>query len=137
MILLTNQKTIFFDVDDTLVMDGFQQNGPLKNKLKKFKSPWGGPHEYLLPHESHIAELKRAKREGFTVVVWSAGGALWANEVVRVLKLKDHVDVILSKPSEYWDDIDANDFMTRKYTTYKYWEDPDLAEEENPEKVDS
>jgi len=42
---------------------------------------------------------------GHAIVVWSGGGADWAEAVVKALKLEEFVDVVTAKPTYYIDDI--------------------------------
>lgn len=97
--------TIYFDCDDTLVM------------WERSESPAAIPfncygREFLLvPHTKHIDKLKEHKREGFKIVVWTAGGEEWGHEVIGKLGLTEFVDVILSKPEYYYDDLPSERFL--------------------------
>jgi hypothetical protein len=100
-----NAQCIFVDVGDTLILWG---------------RPWSpdsiaiaccGRMELLEPHKLHIDYLKRAKKNGNCIVVWSSAGAEWASEVVEALSLKKYVDVILAKPSAYIDDQCASEIL--------------------------
>ena len=55
-----------------------------------------------------VDDLKARRRRGHTVVVWSQGGGPWARAVVKALKLGAYVDIIMSKPSWVFDDIDPS-----------------------------
>ena len=96
---------VYFDVDDTLVIWG--KNDP-DNSMTFICH---GCVESLVPNTEIIMELKKAKKEGSTVVVWSQGGADWVEEVVITLKLEQYVDLIISKPDAYFDDLPAARFM--------------------------
>lgn len=96
---------VYFDVDDTLVIWG--KNDPDNSMVFSCH----GYIESLVPNTEIIRELKKAKREGSTVVVWSQGGADWAEEVVTTLKLEQFVDLIICKPDTYFDDLPAAQFM--------------------------
>jgi FMN phosphatase YigB (HAD superfamily) len=73
--------TIYFDIDDTLLMWGMDKSP----KAKKFVHH--GISYFLVPHKKHIAKLKQHKKEGWKIVVWSHGGEDWAKLVVKKLKL--------------------------------------------------
>lgn len=107
MVTIKGDKFIFFDVDDTLVM-WFTQS----DDLLAFNNY--GTIEMLAPNPFCIAALKLAKKEGNTVVVWSGGGAEWAEEVVKVLNLEKYVDVVLAKPDEFHDDLAPDHFMRNR-----------------------
>lgn len=48
---------------------------------------------------------------GQIVIVWSAGGYKWAESVVKSLGLSLFVDVAMSKPTWYYDDIPCQKWM--------------------------
>lgn len=106
--ILPFDDAYYFDCDDTLVM---WPPGPVAiswpeshKRAIEFKAPHGRNSFWLKPHLKHIQKLKGRARSGGTVVVWSAGGYKWAEEVVRVLDLWDHVDYIMGKPAICFDD---------------------------------
>lgn len=106
----------YFDCDDTLVMwDTTLINSNL-DKCITFTNPDDSNLKWLLlPNERTIDALKQCKAAGSTVIVWSAGGWDWALEVVRGLGLEEHVDAVLSKPTRYYDDLPASQFMGTRY----------------------
>lgn len=114
---------IAFDCDDTLVMWNADMSwthkaqGTLEfNAVPSLEDPkW----VYLKPHHGHIEILKKHKKQGYGIVVWSAGGAWWAREVVKVLQLQDYVDVTMAKPVRCYDDIEPNQFLEREYLRYE------------------
>lgn len=115
MIFLPHEKAKFYDCDDTLVMwedSGFMSPGD--GKLE-FEAPYSGGLFFLKPHKRHIKHLEVAHDQGYFVVVWSAGGALWAKEVVHKLCLTDKVGLVMTKPLIYVDDLPADAFMERVY----------------------
>lgn len=101
-------NSVFFDVDDTLVM-------------------WNWPHEkrdevivikdeldisnHVVPHQPHIKAVKAHAKAGDFVVVWSQGGAAWAQCVVDTLGLDKYVDLVIGKPLWYYDDYPAEKWM--------------------------
>lgn len=92
----------FFDVDNTLVM---WKKSDEYNQEVVVKDPYDGKEETLYVNTCHVKLLLRKKAQKKLVVVWSAGGALWAEAVVKALKLTEHVDVCMAKPAEIVDDI--------------------------------
>ena len=115
MQIIENEQVIFVDCDDTLVMwdDTFRQPGD--NKIEVF-DPNDSSNNYLTPNEKHIDLVKKHKGRGYFVVVWSAAGYAWANSVVNAVKLNDYVDIVMSKPVKYMDDLTANEILgTRVY----------------------
>lgn len=100
------EPIVYIDVDDTLVSWAhgfFWHEGALE-----FEDPYDGATLYLDVIKEHVDAIKSHKLRGHTVVVWSAGGADWAEEVVKRLHLEKHVDAVLAKPNWFYDDLPAN-----------------------------
>ena len=108
------KDAIFFDVDSTLV-EWVHCSFVDERKDVGMNLQPGSGHLHF-PIVEHIEELKKLKAEGNTIMVWSQGGSEWAGEVVRALGLEEFVDVCLTKPHEYFDDLLASDWMpTRSF----------------------
>lgn len=101
---------VFFDVDETLVKWPKKYNKPGKNKVK-INHPYDSTIIYLKPHKRHINLLQAYKKQGYTIIIWSAQGRLYAAEVAKVLKLNKVIDFAMSKPSKYVDDLKAKNIM--------------------------
>lgn len=102
---IENDLIVVCDVDDTLVIwnnINWWSPGP---GLVEFHDPLDSSRVYLKPHTSHINLLKKYKAQGYTIIVWSAGGYRWAESVVNTLGLQDIVDKRMSKPLKYIDDL--------------------------------
>lgn len=111
---IESEMLIYCDCDDTLVMHN------VKGKKLDFIDPYSKEIICLVPHKKQIKLLKDFKIRGYKIVVWSAAGALWAKEVVNKLELNDWVDLIISKPLKYIDDLPANEIMgSRVYLKYE------------------
>ena len=114
MISLESEPLIFFDVDDTILIwdDQCMQydetriaiRDPYNDKIKAYY--------YLIPHKKHIDILKDHAQKGYSIVVWSSGGALWAKAAVEALGLTDVVTLTMAKPTKYCDDLPANETLT-------------------------
>jgi phosphoglycolate phosphatase-like HAD superfamily hydrolase len=103
----TNQM-VPFDVDDTLIMWHAED----LSKAIQIDDPYIKGCTYnLVPHEGHIQLMKKYKARGFTIVVWSAGGVDWAENVVKALKLEEFVDAVFTKPCRYVDDLKCSEWM--------------------------
>lgn len=104
MFIAPSEHSIFFDIDDTIIMWSDTFRLPFDGAVK-IVCPHDGQVSYHRPHKRHIEFLKKQKAKGMTVVVWSAGGVGWAAEVVRTLGLEEYVDIVVSKPDKYVDDL--------------------------------
>lgn len=52
-------------------------------------------------------------------MVWSAGGGDWAEAVVKALGIEEMVDIVMSKPSWYYDDKPCEDWMGKQIYLYE------------------
>ena len=108
MKVLTGTKTVYFDVDNTLVFSAKECPSFLGDTVVIGCRQW-------VVHEEHRELIYDFKARGHTVVVWSAGGAEWAASVVRALGIEDEVDLCISKPDWYFDDKAAGEWIIRHY----------------------
>ena len=110
MIVVQNEVTIFCDVDDTLVYWDNLYSQPGDGKIKII-DPYDKGVNYLKPHQKHINLLRKYKGRGSEIIVWSAGGYQWAEAVVKALGLEDIVDIVMTKPAKYIDDLDVTKWI--------------------------
>lgn len=110
MIEFDNEYVVAFDIDDTLVMWSNEYRQPHEGSVA-FIDPYDGATNHLVPHEKHVNLLKKYKGRGMCVMVWSAGGVQWAKSVINTLGLQDYVDLIITKPSKYVDDLPAKEIL--------------------------
>ncbi len=101
---IENGNSIFFDVDDTLIIHSDILSLELQERVT-IKDPYLDLEFTYTPHLSHINLLKRNYNRGKIIVVWSAGGALWAKSVIEALDLVEYVHLIMEKPTVYCDDM--------------------------------
>ena len=107
--LRIKKNIICWDVDDTLILWGKSQE-PDTHLI----DPDSGCVESGIAHKEHIQRLKDHKKAGHFNIVWSAGGWDWAAAAVDCLGIEKYVDLICDKPLQYYDDIDAHQFMGRR-----------------------
>jgi phosphoglycolate phosphatase-like HAD superfamily hydrolase len=118
--MLFGIPTVYCDVDETLFL--------WKSKYGKLDDPRCITMEVfdakykVLPHFKHIDLIIKLKSQGYKIVIWSAGGEVWANEAVDKLGLRKFVDVVLAKPTLYIDDKMPEEFLHRHNRIYM---DPD------------
>lgn len=100
---IETENIVCFDVDDTLIAWNLD---PDKETIEI--------NGYMMnPIHEHITGIKQHKGRGHFIIVWSQGGVDWAEEVVKALGMEDVVDIVMTKPKWYYDDIPANDWMKR------------------------
>jgi len=102
---LESDKIVCFDVDDTLITQDFHEEGvEVVVECNGYKTD-------VLIINNNIDSLKKHKRQGQTVIVWSAAGHKWAESVVKALNLEKYVDYVMSKPNWYYDDLPCEKWM--------------------------
>ncbi len=107
MKVIKNELSAYFDCDDTLVM----WDNPQDKYAVDFIDPHDGTRHSLVPHKKHIKLLRDFKCRGYTIIVWSGGGYEWAETVVRTLNLEGYVDLVMTKPTKYIDDLQAVEIL--------------------------
>lgn len=110
MIKIEDRITVYVDVDDTLVLWR-----PLKISDQVISLPGYGD---VAVSKRHIKSIKQHKARNHLVVVWSQGGADWAEEVVKLLNLQEYVDLVISKPRWIYDDKPATCFLPETDRVY-------------------
>lgn len=104
MQIIENEHISCFDVDQTLFM---HTPGYLFNIVNPYtNTPMVG-----MINNGHVELLKQHKARGMFIIVWSKAGAQWANAVVKKLKLEEYVDLILTKPDKYCDDLTGDKIL--------------------------
>lgn len=126
MITIPSTESVWFDVDDTLIM----WCNPRKDDERAIEIkcpaslvmdedgklvPSGEWTARVLPHLAHIEQLKIHKSRGHLIIVWSAGGWDWAQAAVKALGLEPYVDFCLSKPTWAYDDKKPEEYMPKSY----------------------
>lgn len=103
-----SDKITCFDVDDTLITQDLDK---VKTSKHKTVIKCYGFNTDVAIIKANVDALKRHKRQGQVIVVWSAAGHKWAESVVKSLKLTNYVDYTMSKPNWYYDDIPCQKWM--------------------------
>ncbi len=113
--VLATDDVIYFDVDETLIF--WRTDEDPNDPIIEVVDPYiPGKTIKLVPHQRHIDMMLRNYGQGKTIVVWSAGGCLWAENVVKALGLDNIVSLIIKKPDVYVDDLDIKDWgLNRVY----------------------
>ena len=115
MISIRNDMVVTFDVDDTLF---FWNSTPEQLEKDGIPVKWVDSLGYLqetllVPHSVHVQQLKKHKERGHLILVWSAGGSLWAEAAVKALGLEKYVDYTLCKSHWAYDDLPPEEYMPK------------------------
>lgn len=97
---MPDKRVAYIDVDDTII----QWNC---STVEAGHLLLQGPDTSFIvrPIEQHITLIKELRTVGWQIVVWSQGGSDHAERVVKLLGIENLVDLIVSKPTVYVDDI--------------------------------
>lgn len=109
--VIKNDITVWFDVDDTLVVYNYPPDKIDETILVAVDNVEHAYQLRLWPHKQHIERLKQFKARGQAVFVWSQGGHEWAAAVIKALNLEEYVDVICCKPMWIFDDLPASAWL--------------------------
>lgn len=110
MIVLESDKVAFFDIDDTLVAWRPVITVDVDATYIEMQDS-DGTTQLLEPMWKNIEALKLHKLRGQKIVVWSAGGYDWARQAVEALGLENYVDIVMSKPAWWYDDMTAEEVL--------------------------
>ena len=113
MHVIKSTRSVWYDCDNTLVFSLREYPHQISNEIIKIND------RKFWVHVPHVETIKDFKARGHTVVVWSAGGAEWAEMVVKALDLTDVVDLVISKPDWFVDDKPSSMFMSESKRFYK------------------
>lgn len=102
MKVMADNATVYFDMDETLVELVYGVGEPTEDD-ELVVEHYGKVK--IIPQYETIEALKRHKEQGATIVVWHHGGTTWPKKVLKLLKLEKYVDLVVSKPSIYYDDM--------------------------------
>lgn len=102
MEVIKNDRNVFFDIDDTLIMWDWDHEIEDKKKITISQGDFNGR---FFPHQRHIDFLIQSAGAGKMIFVWSQNGSEWATIVVKALKLEKYVDYVMSKPVLVIDDL--------------------------------
>lgn len=119
MKVVRNEKIFVSDVDGTLVK-------PTKPGIKNPKALeiyCYGHTTYQIPIEEHVQLLRIKKARGYYIIVWTQNGYAWGEAIVKALKLDSIVDVVMTKPNGYLDDLPCNEWMGNRIFIAKEDED--------------
>ncbi len=108
MVVYKNELPISFDIDGTLVLRSTKDN-PDSIQFTHSEDP--NQIKWLLPHEPHIAFLKRCYHRGYQITLWSANGFAWAEHVAITLGLEKYITKVETKPITYVDDLPADEWI--------------------------
>jgi FMN phosphatase YigB (HAD superfamily) len=96
-IKMEDKRAAYIDIDETLIH--YSPGGTLL-----LQSDNDGCYN-VHPIEEHIELIKELRAVGWQIVIWSFGGADHAERVVKLLQIEHLVDLIVSKPVVYVDDL--------------------------------
>lgn len=110
MQIINNEHIVAFDVDETLFMHS-RHGGGNEEYNRVVKNPYSNSYISGKQNNKHIELMKQYKARGLFIIVWSKAGVLWAEAVVKHLKLEGYVDLVVTKFDRYVDDLEADKIL--------------------------
>lgn len=121
MQVINSENTSFFDVDGTLVIHMPTEMIAPGESVQVYDAVTKG-HVTVRINRPMVRLMREASFRGDYVVVWSRGGHRWAADVIKALDLVECVDLVLSKPLAYFDDVEI-----AKWLPYRVFISPEVA----------
>lgn len=118
MEVFQNPKTLFVDIDETLIHYEINFDS-LEGTLLLTNDPTGTSMIRVAPIANSIGNLKKFRALGYEIFAWSQSGGDWAATVVTALKLEPYVTACMSKPMYYMDDLDVSRWMGPRVDPYE------------------
>jgi hypothetical protein len=107
---IKNEQTRFFDVDGTLIVA--YELGKSRGRVIDIVDPVNtGKRIRMRVNEPMVRLMLEEKQRGGYIIVWSRSGYEWAANVVKALCLEETVDIVMSKPIVYFDDVEVKDWL--------------------------
>lgn len=105
-------KTVYCDVDETLVMSNLSDYDPALT----INVPYKRGQNKVVPNQKNINLLIWFYKLGYDVHIWSKTGRPWAKAVGKALNLDFMKPKYLTKPDYYIDDLECQEWMgPRRY----------------------
>ncbi len=101
--VMPSGPSAYFDVDDTLIQ--WQRPTSRDSDLDLIEVSCRGVRDTYKFNKHNLDYLNKLASRGHVIILWSAGGADWAQAVCDALSLNEIVFACLSKPTYYVDDI--------------------------------
>jgi hypothetical protein len=110
---ITNENIRPFDVDGTLIFHPSAINGG-RAPLINVYDPVTKRYIKMRPNHNMARLLREEKQRGSFILVWSRGGKEWARNVIIAMDLVACVDLVMSKPIVYFDDVPVKKWMKER-----------------------
>lgn len=108
----TNYKTLYVDIDDTLLMSNLSEYP----EGQQIDIQYTNGSIRVVPNQKNINLVVLFYKLGYNIIFWSKTGGDWAAAAARVLDLENVVSVCLTKPTFYMDDKDVTEWIgPRRY----------------------
>jgi hydroxymethylpyrimidine pyrophosphatase-like HAD family hydrolase len=125
--IVENENIAAFDIDDTLILYPHPDVAASKYEELGYvlmTDSYDKGTFYAKPSAIHIKLLKDYKARGFYNIVWSGNGYGHAHNILKQLNLLSYVDIIMTKPGRYVDDLKCTEWMgTHLYLEKGEWYD--------------
>lgn len=113
MLVIKNEMVDPYDVDGTLVIHTPIDLIPPGEELDVEDAVTGSKIRVRI-NRPMVRLLKESAARGAYVIVWSRGGYQWASDVIKALGLTAEVNLVLSKPLVYFDDLAVESWLPHR-----------------------
>jgi predicted phosphatase len=120
MVIIKNENVDPFDVDGCLVIHQAASLIPESEKIEVYDAVTKNLVIVRI-NRPMVRLLRESASRGSFVIVWSRGGYQWAADVVKALGLQDYVNLVMSKPLAYFDDMPVE-----KWLPHRVFIEPDV-----------
>jgi len=104
---IKNERIIPTDIDGTLIIHNPGPGIPRVGVV----DPSTGHTVAMGINQAMVKLVREEKFRGAFVIAWSRGGYAWAKNVINALHLENHVDLVMTKPMAYFDDIPVEKWL--------------------------
>jgi hypothetical protein len=118
---LENYKTVFVDIDETLLMSDLSEF-PEESQIE---IKYGPGSIAVVPNSKNVKLVQKFFKLNYAVVLWSRTGSDWAEAAGKALGIDSMVSLYLTKPQFYIDDKPCESWMGQRC-----WRDPKNGKEE-------
>lgn len=107
MLVKASDKTVFCDVDDTLISYPDEKENEFTRLVQDVSGDW-----VLVELQVNcITQIRHFEQKGYDVVLWSQQGGDWSKRIAVVFEIESLFSFFCSKPIHYIDDLDYHYWM--------------------------
>jgi hypothetical protein len=107
---IKNELVRPYDVDGTLIVP-YNVGGDYGRVIDIVDPVNNNKRIRMRVNEPMVRLMLEEKQRGGFIIVWSRSGFEWAANVIKAIGLEETVDLVMSKPVVYFDDMNVNEWL--------------------------